>query len=229
MSGDDTADRDPDPLAPDDDPLAPEGEADGEADATDGADSGGGRISESADRAVEGFDEGVIDLLSWVLDTETRARIYVHLRSTPNSTSKEIAEGTGLYPSTVREALAELHDDGVVTRQKRESEGAGNNPYEYAAIAPSDLVSNVVDQIQGELNAVFRLDDRLGSDDAAETETATTETDDAAETASDDPVTITVEDGSADGAETDVPVGGEADDDQTDADDEADATDGDTT
>jgi predicted transcriptional regulator len=227
MSGDDTADRDPDPLAPDDDPLAPEGEADGEADATDGADSGGGRISEGADRAVEGFDEGVIDLLSWVLDTETRARIYVHLRSTPDSTSKEIAEGTGLYPSTVREALAELHDDGVVTRQKRESEGAGNNPYEYAAIAPSDLVSNVVDQIQGELNAVFRLDDRLGSDDAAET--ATTETDDTTETASDDPVTITVEDGNADGAETDVPVGSEADDDQTDADDEADATDGDAT
>ncbi len=174
MTSDDTADGDPDPLAPDDerdtDPLAPGGD--------DGDD--GGRLGESADRAVEGFDESVVDLLSWVLDTETRARIYVHLRSEPHSTSKEVAEGTGLYPSTVREALAELHEDGVVTRRKRENEGAGNNPYEYGAIAPSDLVANVVDQIQGELNAVFRLDDRLGEDSAA---------------SDDDPVTITVEDG----------------------------------
>jgi predicted transcriptional regulator len=177
MSGDDT---DPDPLAPDgDDPLAPETDADAEA-----SDGSGGRISESADRAIEGFDEGVIDLLSWVLDTETRARIYVHLRSSPDATSKEIAEGTGLYPSTVREALAELHEDGVVTRSKRESEGAGNNPYEYAAIAPSELVSNVVDQIQGELNAVIRLDERLGEEE-------TTPVD------KEDPVTITVEEADA--------------------------------
>ncbi|PSP53895.1 transcriptional regulator, partial [Halobacteriales archaeon QH_3_68_24] len=34
------------------------------------------RLEEEADRAIEGFDEGVVDLLSWVLETETRARIY---------------------------------------------------------------------------------------------------------------------------------------------------------
>ncbi|WP_135822605.1 winged helix-turn-helix transcriptional regulator [Halostella litorea] len=137
------------------------------------------------DRAVEGFDQGIVDLLSWVLDTETRARIFVYLRQNPGSTSEEIAEGTGLYPSTVREALAELHDEETVTRRKRQSEGAGNNPYEYTAIAPSELVSGVVEQVQSELNTVFNLDDHLdgagnGVDDDA------------------DPVTITVEDGDAD-------------------------------
>ena len=35
------------------------------------------RIEESADRAVEEFDQSVVDLLAWLLDTETRARIYV--------------------------------------------------------------------------------------------------------------------------------------------------------
>jgi predicted transcriptional regulator len=120
------------------------------------------RLEEEADRAVESFDEGIVDLLSWVLDTETRARIYVHLRQHPDSTSDEIAEGTGLYPSTVREALAELHDEGKVTRHKRESDGAGNNPYEYAAMAPSDLVTDVVDEVQSELNTVFNLDNYLG-------------------------------------------------------------------
>ena len=136
------------------------------------------RLEAEADRAVEGFDENVVDLLAWVLDTETRARISVYLRQNPGSTSEEVADGTGLYPSTVREALAELHGEGKVTRGKRESAGAGNNPYEYEAIAPSELVNGVVDQIQRQLNTVFNLDRRLGGADESDDES---------------PVTITVE------------------------------------
>ncbi len=125
------------------------------------------RLEEGADKAIGEFDQGVVDLLAWLLDTETRARIYVYLRQHPDSTSEEVAEGTGLYPSTVREALAELHEEGTVDRGKRESEGAGNNPYEYEAISPSELVSGAVGQVQNQLNAVFNLDDRLtvGGDD----------------------------------------------------------------
>jgi predicted transcriptional regulator len=187
MSADDTDDeRDDDPLAPEEDPLAPGGS---DEDAPESPErSTRERIGEEADRAVEGFDEGVIDLLSWLLDTETRARIYVYLRKHPDSTSKEVAKGTGLYPSTVREALAELHDDDTVTRRKRQSEGAGNNPYEYAAIPPSDLVGTVVEQIQGELNAVFNLDDRLESESGSEDDDS-------------EPVTITVREEGDDGDE----------------------------
>ena len=115
--------------------------------------------------AVEEVDGRIVDLLSWILDTETRAKIYVHLLANPGSTSEEVATGTGLYPSTVREALAELHDEERVTREKRASEGAGNNPYEYTAIQPSELVGGVVDQVQQELNTIFTLDrilDRRG-------------------------------------------------------------------
>ena len=122
------------------------------------------RIGEGAGRAVKEFDDGIVDLLAWLLDTETRARIYVYLREHPECTSDEIAEGTGLYPSTVREALAELHDEETVSRSKREADGAGNNPYEYEAIAPSELVRGVVGDVQAELNAVFTLDSRLGGD-----------------------------------------------------------------
>jgi predicted transcriptional regulator len=171
------------------------------------------RLEQEADRAVESFDEGVVDLLSWVLDTETRARIYVHLRQQPGSTSEEIADGTGLYPSTVREALAELHDEGKVTREKRENSGAGNNPYEYAAIAPSELVGDVVDDVQSELNTVFNLDQYLGELDKDTTETES------------EPVTISVneqseeeddtgtDEGAADDQDHD---GGTADDGDTD-------------
>lgn len=131
------------------------------------------RLEQEADRAVEQFDEGIVDLLAWLLDTETRARIYVHLRSNPDSTSQEIAEGTGLYPSTVREALAELHEEETVSRQKRENDGAGNNPYEYAAIPPSELVSEVIDEVQQQLNTVFNLDRLLQNTDEAESEPVT--------------------------------------------------------
>jgi predicted transcriptional regulator len=112
------------------------------------------------------FDDGIVDLLAWVLDTETRARIYLYLRQHPDSTSEEIATGTGLYPSTVREALAELHEEGKVERRKRESSGAGNNPYEYTAQTPADLVTSIVDGVQDELNTVFNLDRHLGETEA---------------------------------------------------------------
>jgi len=184
MSADDTDDGEPDedPLAPDreDDPLGPEGGDEEPGSGDEPEENPRDRLEGGADRAIESFDEGVIDLLSWLLDTDTRARIYVYLRQDPNSTSNEVAEGTGLYPSTVREALAELHDEEVVTRRKRQSEGAGNNPYEYAAIPPSDLVGNAVDTIQNELNSVFTLDQEYDTDDDGEVES--------------EPVTITVED-----------------------------------
>jgi len=158
------------------------------------------RLEQEADRAVEQFDEGIVDLLSWLLDTETRARIYVHLRQHPNSTSDEIAEGTGLYPSTVREALAGLHDERTVIRGKRQNDGAGNNPYEYSAIPPSDLVGDVVDDVQSQLNTVFNLDWHIDRSEDAESE----------------PVTITVQD------EADADDADDADDATEGADSESD-------
>lgn len=164
-----------DESADDGDGTAVEGEADGVRD----------RLEQEAGRAAEEFDDGVVDLLSWVLDTETRARIYVYLRQHPGSTSEEVADGTGLYPSTVREALAELNEETKVERRKRESGSAGNNPYEYTAMAPSELVGSVVGEIQDELNTVFNLDTHLGLDCNAGAE----------------PVDITVEDDASDGGE----------------------------
>ena len=152
------------------DETADDAESPGDVDPRD-------RLEAGADRAIDGFDESVVDLLAWLLDTETRARIFIYLRQRPNSTSEEVAEGTGLYPSTVREALAELHAEGIVTRHKRQSAGAGNNPYEYEGIAPGDLVEGVTGQVQRRLNAVFNLDRYLGTDDTADV----------------DPVSITVE------------------------------------
>ncbi|MUW14133.1 winged helix-turn-helix transcriptional regulator [Halorubrum sp. CBA1125] len=192
---------------------------DGADDATDAAGSAGDespaertreelrrtreRLGEGADKAVREFDDNVVDLLAWLLDTETRARIYVYLREHPQSTSDEVADGTGLYPSTVREALAELHEEGTVVRDKRESSGAGNNPYEYEAIAPSELVRGVVGDVQRELNAVFNLDRRLGGESREEDP---------------DPVRISVGDADEDPYGSDIADGDTTNDDTTDDD-----------
>lgn len=123
------------------------------------------RSDESAGDHVESrceqLDDEIVDLLAWLLDTETRARIYVALRHQPDSTSDELAERTGLYPSTVREALSDLYQEGTVRRQKRESAGAGNNPYEYEAVESPTLVEAIVEEMEAELNAVFNLDELL--------------------------------------------------------------------
>lgn len=146
--------------------------------------SGDGDATEAKERPTDAMlgeagsgalDERLLELLAWVLDTETRARIYVSLRRDPWSTSREVAETTGLYPSTVREALAALHEDGFVERRKRAAAGAGNNPYEYTAIAPGDLVRGTVGEIQRGLNLVCNLDQHLSGEEPT-----------------DDPVRITV-------------------------------------
>lgn len=136
------------------------------------------QLEESADRAIDQFDEGIVDLLSWLLDTDTRARIYIYLRKYPDSTSEEIAEGTGLYPSTVRETLSDLTDEEIVTREKRESSGAGNNPYAYEAIPPSALISSLKTQVQSQLNTVFNLDRHLRNE-PSQSEPITIEVEDA--------------------------------------------------
>lgn len=162
---------------------------------------------------VEELDQRIVDLLSWILDTETRAKIYVYLLANPGSTSEEVAKGTGLYPSTVREALAELHEEARVTREKRASEGAGNNPYEYTAMQPSDLVGEVVDQVQQELNTIFRLDRVLDRkrehepDALEETEPVTITVADSAPTLGDDegevePVDMETDEDDATGTDT---------------------------
>ena len=138
---------------------------------------------ECVDRGSTEFDERAVDILSWLLDTETRARIYVYLHDEPWSTSEEVATGTGLYPSTVREALASMAEDDVLERRKRDSDGAGNNPYEYTAMPPSDLVRDAVGDVQAQLNALCNLDSLRGDD----------------RDSGSDPVQIDVESGDADG------------------------------
>jgi predicted transcriptional regulator len=109
----------------------------------------------------EDFDEALVNLMKFFLDTETKAKIYLYLRKRGKSTSQEIAKGANLYPSSVREALAEMTKSGVVTREKLEVEGVGKNPYAYEAISPKELAKLKVKSMEQRLNDLFNLDKHL--------------------------------------------------------------------
>lgn len=119
-------------------------------------------VEDTIQRGVDSVDNNLIELLSSFLDTETRAKVYLYLRKRGEATSEEIAEDTGLYPSTVRECLSDLYQEGVVERRKKQTQGAGNNPYVYQAVQPSELARRFSERVEERLNQLFNLDSYLG-------------------------------------------------------------------
>ncbi|MDY6779587.1 MAG: helix-turn-helix domain-containing protein [Halobacteria archaeon] len=118
-------------------------------------------IDEKIKESVDSVDTGLVELLSSFLETETRSKVYLYLRKRGEATSEEIAEDTGLYPSTVRETLSDLYQEGIVERRKKQTEGAGNNPYVYTAIPPSNLAQKFSERVEERLNKLFNLDSYL--------------------------------------------------------------------
>lgn len=140
-------------------------------DGTDGADDEeiSVRIVDDPEPGERDVDRRLTDLLGRLLDTETRAKVYVAVLREPETTAEAIARASGLYPETVRDTLTDLEREGVLERE----EIAGDGRYGYVAIPPSDLAGRLVEELRSGLDSVF--------DDGADTEV--------------DPVRIEVEDG----------------------------------
>jgi hypothetical protein len=100
------------------------------------------------ERGDDRMDEGLVDLLSRALDTDTRTRVYVFLRRRPDSTVEDIAAGTGLYPGAVRRVLDDFDDEGVIERHD------GDEP-SYTAARPDELLEVAVGRFRDELEAMF--------------------------------------------------------------------------
>jgi len=112
-------------------------------------------------KTLENIDKSLIDNLANLLSSEVKAKIYIYLRKYGNSTVDEIAHGTGIYPSTVREAILEMYKNGLVIREKLDKEGSGKKPYIYAAVSPSELVKKLSKGLQNKLNEIIMLDKRI--------------------------------------------------------------------
>ncbi|MEE8359046.1 MAG: helix-turn-helix domain-containing protein [Candidatus Hydrothermarchaeales archaeon] len=113
---------------------------------------------------IEDFDAALVNVLKFFLDTESKAKIYLYLRKNGKSTSREIAKGANLYPSSAREALIEMTKTGITKREKLKKEGVGKNPYIYEAISPIELTKKKIDKIEKRLNKLINIDTYLKGD-----------------------------------------------------------------
>jgi predicted transcriptional regulator len=106
----------------------------------------------------EDLDEAFLGVLKFFLDSEAKSKIYLYLRRRGASTSREVARGANLYPSSVREALASMTKSGIVTRKKLETGSTGKKPFVYEAISPVELVRSRLSGFETSLNRLFNLD-----------------------------------------------------------------------
>ena len=123
--------------------------------------NGGNQKTEHIKKTIENVDKALINSLASLLSSEVKAKIYIYLRKYGESTVNEIAQGTGIYPSTIREAILEMYEEGIVNRKKLEKEGLGKKPYIYSAIPPSDVVKKLSESLQKKLNDVFMLEKKI--------------------------------------------------------------------
>ncbi|HOI76172.1 MAG TPA: helix-turn-helix domain-containing protein [Methanofastidiosum sp.] len=98
------------------------------------------------------MDKGLMDMLKFFLDTESKVKIYLYLLKKGNSTYDNIAEGTAIYPSACRESLASMEQMKVV-------EKAPGDPETYTAVSPSKLVDRKIGQLEKELNDFLKLEE----------------------------------------------------------------------
>ncbi len=100
------------------------------------------------------LDKGLMDMLKFFLDTESKVKIYLYLLKKGNSTYDSIAEGTAIYPSTCRESLSSMEQMKVVEKIK-------GDPEMYVAVSPSKLVDKKIGELEKELNEFLKLEEAV--------------------------------------------------------------------
>jgi len=127
------------------------------------------RGGSGAESLFERLDRTLVGLLSRGLGTETHVRVYLAVRRRPWSTPEQVAEEAGLYPQAARDALETLEARGVVSRRgpagdanagtaSETDEDGSADESEYAAVEPSDVLTDVVGGRDGGLPDGLDLD-----------------------------------------------------------------------
>lgn len=125
---------------------------------------GPSEILENIEGSLDKITDNLEEVVTEVFKSRTKARIYLYLVTKGKQTSDEVSKGTGLYPSTVRDALADMHSHGFLNRTKVEKEGAGKHPYIYVAISPTLLVEAYAKAMETRLTALLNVKSILKKD-----------------------------------------------------------------
>lgn len=92
-----------------------------------------------------------------ILKSRARSRIYVYLLRKNGAKSEQIIKGTKLHPSTVRETLSKMYDQGLIYRKKIKNDNIGKNPYIYYSISPVELLKKNAAELENRLNKLANL------------------------------------------------------------------------
>jgi len=114
-------------------------------------------ILENIEGSLDKLTSTMEEIVTEIFKSRTKARIYLYLVTKGKQTSDQVSKGTGLYPSTVRDALADMHGKGFLHRTKVEKEGAGKHPYIYKAIPPPRLVEAYARTMESRLTALLNV------------------------------------------------------------------------
>jgi len=99
----------------------------------------------------------VENALKEMLNSDAESKIYLFLSHTGGARSDEIATGTKLHPSTVRETLAKMHKKHLVHRRKIKNGLCGKKPYIYYATSPIKILQNYAKKMEKRFNRVASL------------------------------------------------------------------------
>ena len=92
-----------------------------------------------------------------IIKSKAQSRIYLFLLKKNNSLTEEIINGTRLHPSTVREALVEMHKNHLIRREKMKNDSIGKNPFIYSALPPVLLIKEYIKDMEHRLNNLVHL------------------------------------------------------------------------
>jgi predicted transcriptional regulator len=102
-------------------------------------------------------DKSLEKAVSDILQSRARSRIYLYLLRKNGAKTEQIIKGTELHPSTVRETLSKMYDQGLIYRKKMKNDSIGKNPYIYNAISPMRLLKGYAREIEDRLNKLANL------------------------------------------------------------------------
>ena len=102
-------------------------------------------------------DINIESALHDILKSRARSRIYIFLLRKGGSKTDQIIEGSKLHPSTVRETLSKMYDQGLIYRKKLKNDNIGKNPYLFYVIPPIELLKRYANEIEDKLNRIANL------------------------------------------------------------------------
>ncbi|MCS3901533.1 TrmB family transcriptional regulator [Methanococcus voltae] len=108
--------------------------------------------------SLDDLDPNILKKISSLFSSEVRAKIYIFLRMYPESTVEEIAEGTNIYSSTVRDYIVEMYRNDYVIRKKIKKSKFGKKPYVYCAIEPTLMAKKVSKSLKDKITLLANID-----------------------------------------------------------------------